>query len=181
MKIQKYISLVIACVFLLCSAEVYSDTKGISLSAIGGKTYESINIPATSGVDFSIEGTEAFGLSVGFAFNDYLSLDVELIRGGLDFKAAGPRGTIDDDSQVNTTALYLTQRSDGNVYFKTKLGVIREEVTIGDLVESSDVGASYGIGLGYNLNQNLSFEFEYTKVEQDIAWIVASVRFLFGL
>lgn len=187
MKLKHYLVTSAVCLILLASGQAHSDDPKFSLALFGGITNESINVPTPPGVTLSVDWTEAFGLGIAYRFTDSVGIELQYVKGGFDLDASGPRGTIENETTIETSAIYLTQRSTGDLFVKTKIGLIQEELSSSPtdastptIASVSEVGLSYGIGFGYKLSNNLSIEAEYVKVEQDISWFLLSGRFSFG-
>lgn len=80
------------------------------------------------------------------------------------------------DVSVTTVAGYGAYRSEGDTYFKGKLGVAHEEVEIGS-VSDDDNGASYGLGVGWRQFNGSMIELEYTIVEDDVNFLSLGFNF----
>jgi len=180
MRSQLYFSIILVCLFLTGVGQALADTPKFSLSVYGGLTHESLELPAFTGVSSSTEGTEALGLGIGYAFNESLSLEFDMVKGGIELSLTGPRGSINDEMEMDTMALYLTSRTSGDIFLKLKYGVITQDISSGIQDETNTTGSSYGLGVGYRISQSLSVEAEYVRVDQDGGWMIASGRFSFG-
>jgi hypothetical protein len=64
-----------------------------------------------------------------------------------------------------TVASYYAYRSEGDQYFKYKIGYLSETLS-NNIISVSDSGFSYGIGAGLRFD-NLNIEYEFVTVEQD--------------
>lgn len=79
------------------------------------------------------------------------------------------------DVSVDTQAVYGVFRTAGPVYFIAKMGVLREDVTIGS-VSDDDTGSSAGLGVGFSIGL-AQFEVEYTQIEDDVDFLSVGIRF----
>ncbi|SEA45905.1 outer membrane beta-barrel protein [Microbulbifer marinus] len=84
----------------------------------------------------------------------------------------------DVDVDVQTLAGYGTYRSYGDLYFKGRLGVLYEDVSVGRFSED-DTGISLGAGVGFNYSPNTNVELEYTVIEEDIGFWSGTVTLNF--
>ena len=86
---------------------------------------------------------------------------------------------------MQTLAAYATWRRPGSVvFFKGRLGVLREEITFsgnlpGLAASGSDTGASLGAGVGISLKQAGAIVFDVTVVEADILFIAGGYTYFF--
>ena len=132
-------------------------------------------------VDESIasENPTNAGIVLGISTeNNMLALEAE-------FTNSVNSGTIQGLPNVNldiqTVSLYGVFRSPGKVYFKGKIGVISETVTMSDgiiTVEADESGTSLGAGVGFKVGSNNNIEIEYTIVDQEVNFL--SLGFNFG-
>ena len=97
--------------------------------------------------------------------------------------------------ELKTNAVYFAYRSEGNVYFKAKAGLLNEKVSgkasygycdyydcyyySENVEEKDDTGLSAGIGFGFNLGPVVQFEAEYTIIEQDVSFLSAGLNLRF--
>nr|WP_010131717.1 outer membrane beta-barrel protein [Microbulbifer agarilyticus] len=88
-----------------------------------------------------------------------------LSKGSYDFDTFYGSRTV--DYSITTVALYGTYRSQGDIYFKGRLGVLNESVDFGGS-SASEAGLSLGLGAGFNVSESMNFEAEYTLVEEDV-------------
>jgi hypothetical protein len=79
------------------------------------------------------------------------------------------------DVSIDTQAVYGVFRTAGPVYFIAKLGMLREDVTIGS-VSDDDTGSSAGLGVGFSIGL-AQFEVEYTQIEDDVDFLSVGFRF----
>ncbi len=75
----------------------------------------------------------------------------------------------DVDVDIQTLAGYGTYRSYGDLYFKGRLGLLYEDVSVGS-ASSDDTGISLGAGVGFNYSPNTNIELEYTMIEEDVGF-----------
>lgn len=105
---------------------------------------------------------------------------------GLGFEAEFTWPTSDADTgvpdvtyELSTVALYGTWRSDGNIYFKGRAGLLRERLKLegpGGTASDSDSGLSFGAGVGFHLGSS-RLELEFTRIEKDVNYL--SIGFIF--
>ncbi len=174
MNAPSILKTMLICSVLCVNSTLFADTPKVSISASAGKTLASLgdlSIP-----NLSVSGKEVIGGAIEYAFNDHLAVELQTASGTVEFSMPGQ--TLDVD--VDSTALYLVQRSVGQTYIKVKIGILKETIS-GGSTEESATGLSYGIGGGYSLNEQFSIEGEYIKVEEDISWILISGKYSFGL
>ncbi len=121
---------------------------------------------------------EPFGVQLGYDFGQNLSLEFEYNTGSADYTGFG--STVDMD--LTTMAIYATFRSEGQGYFLTKIGFLKEELELSNASASEnidDTGLSYGIGGGFKLGDQFALEAEYTIIEQDVDYFGLTGRVLF--
>src|SRR5690606_4410542 len=109
------------------------------------------------------------GFVVGYDFGGF----------GIEFEHTETEGDVSvpfygkGDYEVETNALYAVYRSLGTAYFKAKIGVLNEDVTIKNFgvipgsIKDDDTGASAGVGGGFRIGP-VSMEAEYTVIEEDV-------------
>ena len=121
--------------------------------------------------------------SVGFLFgHDFpgnpVSLEVETT---LPVSSADVDTPGFSDLDVFTLGAYGVYRSDGDLFFKGKLGMVYEYLSIGGgsfgPIEGDAINLSAGVGLGYRLNDTMTLEAEYTSLEADIAFASVGMNF----
>lgn len=124
------------------------------------------------------DGHVYFGLKTGFFSGDItnadidpplgfvvgigqprFSIELEILQSELEIEGLYNRSSSHD---FNTFALYGAYRSEGEIYFKSRLGVLREEI---ENVE--DTGLTFGIGGGVEASDAVLLEVEYTIIEAD--------------
>ncbi len=113
-----------------------------------------------------LDDDTAVGFQVGYDFGNSFAIELEHNTGEMDLATYYTDVSFD----VDTTALYAVFRSEGDFYFKGKVGVVREEISTsvyGSSISEDDSGGSYGIGGGYR-NGAVSIEAEYTWIEEDL-------------
>lgn len=128
--------------------------------------------------DFS--NAYAVGATLGYKLNQSFAVEGGFSSTGQDgdLKVQGVSGTW----SLNTRALYAVYRSSGNLYFKGKVGYLRERADVsivGTSLSASDSGGSYGLGVGWRPGEKLTLELEYTRVEQDVSFVGLGVNFGF--
>ncbi|WP_051687173.1 porin family protein [Microbulbifer sp. HZ11] len=152
-----------------CSATVQA-AEGGYWGAVGGL------------MNVDIDGDNPFNVGVRGGYSWASGWGVE---GEVTTSAA--KGTFDYDYyysareveySLTTVALYGTYRSQGDVYFKGKIGFLNENVDV-DGYGADDSGLSLGVGAGFNLSENLNLEAEYTIVEEDVGFFSGSLVFRF--
>ena len=163
---------------VLCSHNTYADDKTGPYVGIKGGQFE-IDINANN----SIEDPSAFGFVAGFKFNRFIGLEFERNETD-DAEVKGWYSSVDKLS-ITTTALYFVFRTPGDVYFKVKSGILREEVDTTchscyyDDGSENDTGLSLGVGLGFMPVESVSLEAEYTLIEEDVGYLSAGINFHF--
>ena len=142
--------------------------------------------PVAGVMNVDIEGDNPFNAGVrgGYIWNSGWGLEAELTGsladGTAEYNYWG--GSYDVDYSITTLAAYGTYRSQGQLYFKGKLGYLKETVKFsddGDSYSDSDTGLSAGLGFGFNMTPNANIELEYTVVEEDVDLFSGSLVFRF--
>jgi len=116
------------------------------------------------------------GLLAGYTFN---AIDVEL-----EYMKANTASNdlLVTEIKIDTLALYGVYRSKSDLYFKAKVGFLKEKVTINDVYlqqnSASDSGLAVGVGGGYHFS-NFTIEGEYTIIETDIGYLSAGINYYF--
>jgi hypothetical protein len=137
-------------IFAINSAFANQDEEGLY---IGAKISDlSIDLSAYTDGDTT-------GLLVGYSFSPTSSIELE--KNVYDVSLLGI------DTEIDIFAVYYAFRTEGEKYFKYKLGYLNEAIS-NSIVSMDDTGFSYGIGGGYNFG-DFNFEFEYIKVEEDVS------------
>ena len=86
------------------------------------------------------------------------------------------------DLSVFTLGVYGAYRSQGDLYFKGRAGILYEYLNVdfrGLPVEGDAMGLSLGLGGGYRISDDLELELEYTVIEADIGMVSFGVNFGF--
>lgn len=126
-------------------------------------------------MDADISGDNPFNAGVrgGYEWPNRWGVEGEITKSISDGKAdLGVFGKF--NYSLDTYAAYATYRTDGDVYFKGRLGFLDEEVDAGP-VDGGDSGLSGGAGVGVKLRSNLEVQFEYTFIEKDVNFWSGSV------
>ncbi|WP_078083391.1 porin family protein [Microbulbifer mangrovi] len=130
----------------------------------------------------SINGDSPFnaGIRAGYTWNSGFGLEGEYTTSLVDGEARFNSGWGDFrwDYSISTFGAYATYRSQGDLYFKGRLGVLNESIDFGGEKES-DSGLSAGLGLGFNLSETVNLEAEYTLVEEDVDFWSGTLVFRF--
>lgn len=176
---------------IVCTVAVFISTfasiaqaNGLAIALKGGLPRIDVNLGFT-GVNTDIDEETVFGVSVGYEINNNSTIELEFARGTAGFNASNSATSIFSDIEISTVGLYYVQRSDGDLYFMFKSGIVREDVSFSSSSAPDsvvdEVGFSWGLGGGYRLNGGLSIEAEYTQIEADVAWVLLSARYELGL
>lgn len=150
--------IILSAVSLTAGAEGYFGFKGGIMS---------IDL---AGIDDPINAGVVFGSNRGAGWGFEGELTLSMIDG--EYSIFGS----DFDVSIRTLAGYAAFRSEGDTYFKGKLGVLNEDVEIGSISED-DTGASYGFGVGWRQGDGSMVELEYTIVEEDVDFISLGFSF----
>lgn len=145
------------------STSAFADTTpGFYLGANAGTA--SID---TDGYD----NTTMAGIKIGYEFENRFAIEFQTLSGESDYQS----GSYSGDTDFDTLALYGVWRSGGDLFFKSKLGFLKEEVKITAKsgantvsAEADDSGLSFGLGVGYRITDQIIVEAEYTLIEADI-------------
>jgi len=88
-------------------------------------------------------------------------------------------GSLEGEWDIDTFAVYGVVRTDGDIYFKGKGGIIYEDISVsGDVSDSaSSTDLSFGLGAGWKLNDKLSLEAEFTLIEEDVSFFSIGVLY----
>lgn len=130
-------------------------------------------------VDLSeFSNTDAVAAIFGYKLNNSFAIEGAIGTTGTDgdVTVQGVQGTW----SLNTSAVYAAYRSNGNLYFKGKIGYLHEKVNgsiAGTSLSGSDSGGSYGLGVGWRPGDKLTLELEYTRVEKDVSFVGLGVNF----
>jgi hypothetical protein len=132
--------------------------SGFYLGLAAGKDMVSVD-----GLDDASGG----GLTAGWNFNRNVAIEFAGHASDSDADAILPGCVF----EIDTSALYLAGRGNGDFYGKGKIGVLSETVRGRDSCafaeEESESGLSLGFGGGLRFGQ-AALEFEYTIVEADV-------------
>lgn len=148
--------IVLSTVSISASADGYFGIKaGLMMIDLGG-----IRDPFNAGVVFGSNRDAGWGFEG--------EVTTSLIKGETDFASL--------DITIKTLAGYAAYRSEGDTYFKGKLGVLYEDIELGSFSDD-DSGASYGLGVGWRQGDGSMFELEYTIIEEDINFLSMGINF----
>lgn len=126
-------------------------------------------------VDLSAADVDTpLGFVIGYQGQSGGGLELEYNKADVNFIVNGRVITAD----FSTLAFYGTYRSEGDVFFKGKLGLLREEIENG-FGSTTDSGLSAGVGLGFRLGDAASLELEYTFIEADVNYFSAGLNLHF--
>jgi len=104
---------------------------------------------------------------IGQSFARYFSWEAELNLTIFD----GEIGTRDWD--INTLGGYAVFRTEGDINFKGKAGLVYWDSTFDD-----DIDLSLGIGVGFKMGQSGMLDVEFTQINDDVDYI--SVGYIFN-
>lgn len=150
--------IVLSAVSLSASADGYFGIKGGIMSIDLGE----IDDPVNAGIVFGSNRDAGWGFEGEITVT---AVDGELSAFGSNY-----------DVSIRTLAGYAAYRSEGDSYFKAKLGFLNEDVEIGP-VSADDTGSSYGLGGGWRQPNGSMVELEFTIVEQDVNFLSLGVTF----
>lgn len=108
------------------------------------------------------------GAVMGQTFARYFSWEAELSLTAFDGEAFGS-----NNWDINTLAGYGVFRSEGNIGFKGKAGLVYWDSTYND-----DLDLSLGIGVGFKMGQSGMLDVEFTRINSNVDYI--SVGYLFN-
>lgn len=151
------------CFVMLFGANTFALDNGFYLGVKGGSLEVDLSEVDTDTARGILIGYQWDGIAVEFEAND---ADVEFNVNGSTF-----------DADFNSTALYAVTRTEGSVYFKGKLGLLREEIR-NSFAKETETGLSAGIGVGGRIGP-VSVETEYTIIESDADLMSLGVNFHF--
>lgn len=136
----------------------------------------------------------SYGVMWGFGMSDNISFEAEYNSGfsGGDYEdKTTPANPITGYYRVNTVAGYLVYRHPiaKTNYFKTKLGLLNENVEITssdpanpalDQTNATDeTGVAGGIGFGSSIGERLTLELEVTVIDKDIVFYSLGTHYRF--
>ncbi len=134
-------------VFAINSVFANEDENGLYI----GAKISDLSIDLSSYTD-----ADTTGFLLGYSFSPTSSIELE--------KSVYDVSLLGIDSEIDIFAVYYAVRTEGEKYFKYKLGYLNEAIS-NSFVSTDDSGFSYGIGGGLNFGK-LNLEFEYVKVEE---------------
>lgn len=135
-------------IFAISSVFANQDEEGLYI----GAKISDLSIDLSSYTD-----GDTTGFIMGYSFSPTSSIELE--KNVYDVTLLGI------DTEIDTFAVYYAVRTEGEMYFKYKLGYLNEAVS-NSIVSADDTGFSYGIGGGFNFG-DLNFEFEFIQIEKD--------------
>jgi hypothetical protein len=156
---------------------------GASLSAPAMAVENPLYIGLTAGkmmVDLDgLDDANSTGILMGYRFTDELAVEGGFTKSSsANFTVQGVSGTWD----VDVFAVYMAYRTPGDVYFKGKIGVLNEDVSVSSgsvSLAGSDTGGSLGVGGGVKFGKTGALELEYTLIEENINFLSLGVNFRF--
>jgi opacity protein-like surface antigen len=169
----KYIAIAVLSLALLIPATsnagryTFEDSRSGKL--IPGKAYLGIKFGQIT-IDEPVSGSddvemENVGLTFAGDINDYLALEFEFSQTvseeELDLFNLGP----DLKVSSNTLGLFLVGKTQGDIYFKGRVGYTRVEQDIsysGFSISANVYGVAAGLGAGIKLSKGAALEIEYT-------------------
>jgi opacity protein-like surface antigen len=169
----KYIAIAVLSLALLIPATsnagryTFEDSRSGKL--IPGKAYLGIKFGQIT-IDEPVSGSDDVEMeNVGFTFagdiNDYLTLEFEFSQTvseeELDLFNLGPDLKVSSD----TLGLFLVGKTQGDIYFKGRVGYTRVEQDIsysGFSISANVYGVAAGLGAGIKLSKGAALEIEYT-------------------
>lgn len=157
-------SLVVAGCMLSFSAATFAQEVSTGQGAYVGLKTGSMDI------DISAYNTKTpFGIMGGYSFTESLALELEYTKTDFDLMSAS--------GDLTTFAIYGAYRTKGDLYLKSKIGYLSENIEVAS-ISMSDSGISLGLGLGYKFSQ-FSVEAEYTIIEQDVDFLSIGLNYHF--
>lgn len=152
--------------------------------AMGAQATEGGYFGGVAGLmDADISGDSPFnaGFRAGYNWANGFGVEGEYTTSVVDgeFRLRNSWVDIEADYSISTFGAYATYRSQGDIYFKGRLGYLNESVDFGDDANGSESGLSAGLGLGLSLSEAVNFEAEYTVVEEDVDFWSGSLVFRF--
>lgn len=168
----KYIAIAVLSLALLMpatsNASRYQFEDSRSGTLFPGKVYLGIKAGQFT-IEEDTSGSEEIemdniGITFGSDINEYLGLEFEYTQSASEEKTDkfGPSLTASTD----TIGLYLVGRTQGDVYFKGRVGYTRvnQDVSITGFLSGDDniYGIAYGLGAGIQFGKSTAVEIEYT-------------------
>lgn len=148
---------------LLCSANSFALDNGLYLGLKAGSLEVDVS---------EVDSDTTRGVVIGYQW-DGIAVEFEANDADLEFDVSG--NTVDAD--FKTTALYAVARTEEPVYFKAKVGYLREEIS-NSFMEETETGLSAGIGVGGRFGP-VSIETEFTFIEEDADLLSLGAHFHF--
>lgn len=170
--IRTFAALTITTMLSAIATTASADQGDISISVKFGQTSFSRldELQVFEGV--SAKEELAMGFNLGYSFSPKWTAEIEHVSGGVSVTLGGEKSEFD----MRSTGAYAAYRSEGNLYFQARIGLVNYERDVGDNT-LSEIFSSFGAGGGYNVLSNLAVELDYTIVEGDTSWIVLSGRY----
>ena len=169
----KYIAIAVLSLALLIpatsNASRYKFEDSRSGALIPGKAYLGIKVGQIT-IEEPVSGSDDVELeNIGFTFagdiNEYLALEFEYTQTvseeELDLFNLGPHLKVSSD----TLGLFLVGKTQGDVYFKGRLGYTRveQDISYSGFSNSANVyGVAAGVGVGIKLAAGAAIEIEYS-------------------
>lgn len=147
---------------LLAGTAQAEQVGGLYVGITGG--VDKIDVDDLPGVDF--DDGDVVGVLAGMRFANGLAIELA----GAQSEADTSLGCQLD---LDTLALYGAWRSSGTVYFKARVGLLKEEADLCGASED-DSGLSLGAGAGVRFGM-VAVEAEYTVVEEDVGRAAVNV------
>jgi len=150
----------LAAAALLCGASAHAE--GGFIGAVGG----------VMNTDYVKDSPLNAGVRAGYNWASGWGVESEFTGSIADGRMQGYWEDV--DYSLSTRALYATYRSQGQTYFKSRIGYLSENIDTDDY-SASDSGLSAGLGFGFYVSDNATVEGEYTLVEEDVGFWSGSV------
>lgn len=165
-------NLVLASIFMVLTGAAFAnDDSGVYFGIKTGKLFVDIERSTNPSSE---------GALLGYRFDNGVAVEFEHTNS--DTFVVDIDGT-DADFDVDTNALYVVYRTQGQAFFKVKGGVLEEDVSADcrecDSIKESETGFSAGFGVGLNAGDYAQFELELTVLEEDVNFLSlgANLRF----
>ena len=133
---------------------------------IGGKL--GLMMPDGSGLDDALNIGVVLGMKLNEVEVGSIAVEGELTTTIVDGDIRGG-----GDWNVTTLAGYGVYRSNGQFFFKGKLGLVYWDADVDGVGGggADDIDLSFGIGGGYKISEKASLELEYTILESDLDFL----------
>lgn len=163
----KYIAIAVLSLALLIpatsNASRYKFNDSQSGELIPGKVYLGVQMGQLS-IEADTSGSDSLDMDhIGFTFggdiNEFLGLEFAYTQTVSDERDEVDRGS------TNTMGLFLVGRTQGDVYFKGRVGysIVNQEFSLlGTSFDDNVYGIAYGLGGGKRFGETLALEIEYT-------------------